>query len=93
MRIYFLLNKKKIIEKDAFEFGLHKMAVILYMLQYIMVGGSRGCFQNAYELVLDVDVRALKFSIGKIFCVEFKRCPLKFHTKYLTHTLKNMCSF
>ena len=26
--------------------------------------------------------------IGKIFCVEFQRVPLKFHTKYLTHTLK-----
>ena len=23
--------------------------------------------------------------MGKIFCVEFQRCPLKFHTKYLTH--------
>ena len=26
---------------------------------------------------------------GKIFCVEFQRAPLKFHTKYLTHTLKD----
>ena len=43
---------------------------------------------------------ALKFSpvnkihifqcMGKIFCVEFQRYPLKFHTKYLTHTLKDM---
>ena len=47
-------------------------------------------------------LRALKFSalyknhifqcMGKIFCVEFQRYPLKFYTKYLTHTLK-MCSF
>ena len=28
--------------------------------------------------------------MGKIFCVEFQRIPLKFHTKYLTHTLKDM---
>ena len=28
--------------------------------------------------------------MGKIFCVEFKRYPLKFHTKYLTHTLKDV---
>ena len=28
--------------------------------------------------------------MGKIFCVEFQRVPLKFHTKYLTHTLKDM---
>ena len=27
---------------------------------------------------------------GKIFCVEFQRYPLKFHTKYLTHTLKDV---
>ena len=27
--------------------------------------------------------------MGKIFCVEFQRVPLKFHTKYLTHTLKD----
>ena len=25
--------------------------------------------------------------MGKIFCVEFQRVPLKFHTKYLTHIL------
>ena len=25
----------------------------------------------------------------KIFCVEFQREPLKFHTKYLTHTMKD----
>ena len=28
--------------------------------------------------------------IGKIFCVEFQRFPLKFHTKYLIHTLKDV---
>ena len=26
--------------------------------------------------------------MGKIFCVEFQSYPLKFHTKYITHTLK-----
>ena len=58
-------------------------------------GGVR--FKNMYELF---NLRALKFShvnkihicqcMGKIFCVEFQRYPLKFHTKYLTHTLKDM---
>ena len=58
---------------------------------------SWGRFKNTYELL---NLRALKFShlnkihifqcMGKIFCVEFQRYPLKFHTKYLTHTLKNM---
>ena len=57
----------------------------------------RGAFQNTYELL---NLRALKFSHMKkihifqcmcqIFCVEFQRYPLKFHTKYLTHTLKDM---
>ena len=28
--------------------------------------------------------------MAKIFCVEFQRYSLKFHTKYLTHTLKDM---
>ena len=27
--------------------------------------------------------------MGEIFCVEFQREPLKFRTKYLTHTLKD----
>ena len=54
-----------------------------------------GRFKNAYELL---NLRALKISMlyknrifqcmGKIFCVEFQRVPLKFHTKYLTHTWK-----
>ena len=58
---------------------------------------SGGRFKNTYELL---NQRALKFSyvnkihifqcMGKIFCVEFQRYPLKFHTKYLTHTLKDM---
>ena len=54
-------------------------------------------FKNTYELL---NLRALNFSpvnkvhifqcMRKLFCVEFQRCPLKFHTKYLTHTLKDM---
>ena len=49
-----------------------------------------GSFKNTYELL---NLRALKFSpvnkihifqcMGTIFCVEFQRVPLKFHTKYL----------
>ena len=55
-----------------------------------------GRFKKTYELL---NLRALKISpvnkihifqcMGKIFCVEFQRVPLKFHTKYLTHTLKD----
>ena len=56
-----------------------------------------GRFKDVYEFL---NLRAHKISmlyticifqcIGKIFCVEFQRVPLKFHTKYLTHTLKDM---
>ena len=56
-----------------------------------------GCFKNTYELL---KLKALKFlpvnkiyisqCMGKIFCVEFQRYPLKFHTKHLTYTLKDM---
>ena len=28
--------------------------------------------------------------MGKVFRVEFQRVPLKFHTKYLNHTLKDV---
>ena len=59
------------------------------------VKGQGGISINTYELL---NLRALKFSpvnkiyifhyMGKIVCVEFQRVPLKFHTKYLTHTLK-----
>ena len=56
-----------------------------------------GAFQNTYELS---NLRALKFSLvnkihvfqcmGEIFCVEFQSFLLKFHTKYLTHALKDI---
>ena len=69
--------------------------LLLSMLCLYMWPGVR--FENTYELL---NQRALKFSyvnkihifqcMGKIFCVEFQRYPLKFHTKYLTHTLKDM---
>ena len=59
--------------------------------------GTGGRFKNTYELL---NLRALKISklhknhifqcMGKIFCVEFQRVPLKFHTKYLIHTLKDV---
>ena len=57
----------------------------------------RGRFKDTYELL---NLRALKFSplnkiyffqcMGKIFRVAFQRYSLKFHTKYLTHTLKEV---
>ena len=63
----------------------------------LLYRGPGGRFKKAHELL---NLRALKISMlyknhifqcmGKIFCVEFQRYPLKFHTKYLTHTLKDV---
>ena len=67
------------------------------MLYTLLSQSPWGRFKNTYELL---NLRALKCSpvnkihifqcMGKIFCVEFQRYPLKFHTKYLTHTLKDI---
>ena len=80
--------------------NLNVMLVSFGLPQYeaslpFLVPGGR--FKNRYELL---NLRALKISIfnknhtfrcmGKVFCVEFQRVPLKFHTKYLTHTLKDV---
>ena len=64
--------------------------------EVIPLSCSGGRFKNAYELL---NPRALNFSpvnkihifqfMDKPFCVEFQGVPLKFHTKYITHTLKD----
>ena len=69
----------------------------LHLKHVLPHAGPGGRFKNTYELL---NLRALKISklhknhifqcMGKIFCVEFQRVPLKFHTKYLTHTLKDV---
>ena len=74
----------------------HKKCFFSVCHRYVKPGGR---FKNTYELL---NLRALKYSpvnkihifqcMGEIFCVEFQRYPLKFHTKYLTHTLKDMIS-
>ena len=72
---------------------LHNGKSELYAIPKCAPGGR---FKKTYELF---NLRALKISpvnkihifqcMGKIFCVEFQRYPLKFHTKYLTYTLKD----
>ena len=59
----------------------------------------RGAFQKGYEIL---KLGALKSSLlnrlhifkcmDRIFCAEFQRVPLKFHTKYLSNTWKDMTS-
>ena len=68
-----------------------------YLLIGMKITHMTDGFKNAYELL---NLRALKISMlyknhifqcmREILCVEFQRVPLKFHTKYLTHTLKNV---
>ena len=65
------------------------------MLRSLLSHQGGGAFKKTYELI---NLGACKFSfisklhifqcMAKISCVEFQRFPLKFHTKYLTHTLK-----
>ena len=66
------------------------------LMLHNMLFESRWHFKNALKLVNLVALKFLPLNklrifqcIGKIFCVEFQRVPLKFHTKYLTHTLKD----
>ena len=74
--------------------GDHSPVIVLHIR---WCWGPGGRFKNAYELL---NLRALKISMlyknhifqcmSMIFCVEFQRVPLKFHTKYHTHTLKDV---
>ena len=71
------------------------MVEAIYFTPCVWSSDQDVAFQNAHELIY---LWALKFSllsklyifqyIGKIFYVEFQNVPLKFHTKYLNHTLK-----
>ena len=89
--VYKLPRRKYLLHDLSFRLGC--LSICLSSLN--LAAGGR--FKNAYELLT---LRALKFShvnkihifqcMGKIFCMEFQRYPLKFHTKYLTHTLKDM---
>ena len=84
--------------RPKFSYTWHKkFLVVVFKLVTLPVRWDPGdCFKNTYELL---NLGALKISygqktdifqcMGKIFWVEFQRGPLKFHTKYLTHTLKD----
>ena len=73
------------------------MFIVLLWFVLLWLCDLGGRFKNTYELL---NLRAIKFSyvnkihicqcMGNIFCVEFQMYPLKFHTKYLTHTLNDM---
>ena len=54
--------------------------------------GLRGAFQKHLWALKFAPVNKIHIfeCMGMIFCVEFQRYPLKFHTQYLSHTLKDM---
>ena len=90
----YVINAAQVIMLDSLALiKMRQTPITTYHYQY----WAGGRFKNTYELL---NLRALKFSymnkihifqcVGKIFCVEFQRYPLKFHTKNLTHTLKDM---
>ena len=83
--------------RECFLIDIHVRGLCWWRIIVLPYYYSGGRFKNTYELL---NQRALKFSyvnkihifqcMGKILCVEFQRYPLKFHPKYLTHTLKDM---
>ena len=46
-------------------------------------------YRNSHAKIHDSTMHIL-WCMGSKFCVKFQRCPLKFHTKFWTHTLQNM---
>ena len=71
--------------------------IAIHMKRRPLSSGGGVRFKKAYE---PLNLSALKSSpvnkmhifqyVGKISCVEFQRESLKFHTIYLSHTLKDM---
>ena len=51
---------------------------------------SLGCLYVGVGLLILFTLLAGVAPVGKIFRVAFQRYSLKFHTKYLTHTLKEV---
>ena len=86
------------IDHDYIIFDWEMVEWVLISVHLYLGGGGGGVgwvFKNAYELL---NLRALKNwtlykkksifqCMDKIFCVEFQK---KNHTKYLTHTLKDV---
>ena len=87
----------KVLFLQVFFLKLACKLLALFRAMSLLLGSSGGRFKNTYELL---NLRVLKISklhknhifqcMGKIVCVEFQRVPLKFHTNYLTHTLKDV---
>ena len=46
-------------------------------------------YRNSHTKIENNKMHILR-CMGSKFCVKFQRCPLKFHTKFCTHTPQNM---
>ena len=46
-------------------------------------------YRNSHAKIEDSKMHILR-CMGSKFCVKFQKCPLKFHTKFWTHTPQNM---
>ena len=69
--------------------------------KYIRADGSQGArltktydvtiqrYRNSHAKIQNSKMHILR-CMGSNFCVKFERCPLKFHTKFWTHTPQNM---
>ena len=89
--------KDKTVVRPSFIFNMGIPILVRRHLYIEMAPGPGDRLKNAFKLL---NLRAPKYSplnkiaifqyMEKIFCVEFWRVPLKFHMKYLTHTLKDM---
>ena len=79
------LHELKVVSSSKFSVKTRSLSELMLPWFLTLPGGH---FKNTYELL---NLRAFKFSplnkiyhfqcMGKIFCVEFQRYPLKFHTQ------------
>ena len=78
---------------------LHLIFLVHWWFGLSLILIHEPCGAEGSKMLELVYLRTLKFSLinklhifqcmGKIFCVEFQREPLKFHIQYLTQTLKD----
>ena len=74
------------------------MAANKMTLHYLEASGARltkaydvtiQIYRNSHAKIGNSKMHILR-CMGSKFCVKFQRCPLKFHTNFLTHTPQNM---
>ena len=70
---------------------LHGNKLLVWCWSYLNAGGHLKNINKLLDLGALTPYEIHMFQcMGNIFCVEFQRAPLKFHTKYVTHTSKDI---